>query len=299
MSKRKPLRVGGVPEHFNLPWHLSMEQGLFAAAGVDLTWKDYAGGTGAMTRELRHRQLDIAVLLTEGMVASAIQGTKAKIVQFYVSTPLTWGAFVNANSPIQRISDVDRKRFAISRIGSGSHLMANVFATEYDYKLHETDPYKVVGDLDGAADTMRQDPSLLFLWEEFTAKHLVEQGEFRMIDKFVTPWPCFVIAVRNETLNRRGDDVQKVLDIINAQCQQFMQNSAESIEMVAARYGISAEDTATWFNRTQWQCNTKVEPVALDKVVDYLHKLKMVKKTVTAEFLTSKFTELNEENLAR
>ena len=25
----KTIRIGGVPEHFNLPWHLAMEEGNF------------------------------------------------------------------------------------------------------------------------------------------------------------------------------------------------------------------------------------------------------------------------------
>jgi sulfonate transport system substrate-binding protein len=44
----RSLRVGGVPEHFNLPWHLALEQGLFAKRGLDLTWIDVPNGTGAM-----------------------------------------------------------------------------------------------------------------------------------------------------------------------------------------------------------------------------------------------------------
>ena len=98
-----------------------------------------------MTRELRHGQLDIAVLLTEGMTADIIHGSKVEIVQFYVSSPLTWGLFVDADSRLTKLSDTEEKRFAVSRIGSGSHLMASVFASEYGFKLHQKDPFKVVG----------------------------------------------------------------------------------------------------------------------------------------------------------
>lgn len=292
MKKDSTIRVGGVPEHFNLPWHLAMEKGLFADAGLKLTWKDHHGGTGAMTRELRHGQLDIAVLLTEGMTADIIHGSKVEIVQFYVSSPLTWGLFVDAKSDWQKLSDKDEKRFAVSRIGSGSHLMASVFASEYDFKLDQKDPFKVVGNLDGAVTIMNQEKDLLFLWEEFTTKHLVDQGVFRMIDKFETPWPCFVIAVRKELLQKRGADVAKVISIMNQECAQFMKNREQSIAMVSERYGLSETDTTTWFDRTSWQCNTTVDPTILDKVMHYLKALKMIDYTVPASNLCSELTEV-------
>ena len=32
----KKLRVAGVPEHFNFPWHMARERGLFAEEGVEV-----------------------------------------------------------------------------------------------------------------------------------------------------------------------------------------------------------------------------------------------------------------------
>ena len=55
------LRIGGVPEHFNLPWHLGLEERRFARSGVDLEWRDYPGGSGAMAKALRVGDLDGAV----------------------------------------------------------------------------------------------------------------------------------------------------------------------------------------------------------------------------------------------
>ena len=65
------LRVGGVPEHFNAPWHTAAKAGLFAERGIDVRWTDFPGGTGAMAKALRDGELDVAILLTEGIVAAA------------------------------------------------------------------------------------------------------------------------------------------------------------------------------------------------------------------------------------
>jgi len=63
------LEVGGVPEHFNLPWHLALEAARFAPFKIDLRWRDYPDGSGAMAKALRQGELDAALLLTEGAVA--------------------------------------------------------------------------------------------------------------------------------------------------------------------------------------------------------------------------------------
>mgnify|MGYP000498261169 FL=1 len=88
MEKIK-LRIGGVPEHFNLPIHFAIENGMFASRGLDIEWIDFPGGTGQMTKALRDGEVDICILLTEGMIADIIKGNPSKILSEYVSTPLT------------------------------------------------------------------------------------------------------------------------------------------------------------------------------------------------------------------
>ena len=100
--KKNIIRVGGVPEHFNLPWHLAMEDGAFEKIGIKINWEDQHGGTGEMTRALDSGGLDIAILLTEGITKSILQGLQAKILQVYVTTPLRWGIHVPFHSAINR-----------------------------------------------------------------------------------------------------------------------------------------------------------------------------------------------------
>lgn len=48
----RTLRVGGVDEPFNLPWQLAIEAGAFADRGVEVTYSNFAGGTGALVGAL-------------------------------------------------------------------------------------------------------------------------------------------------------------------------------------------------------------------------------------------------------
>ncbi len=87
----KNLIIGGVPEHFNLPWYIALRDKKFTEKGINLRWKDYAGGTGEMNRALREKEIDMAVILTEGMVRDIINGNESKIVQVFVKSPLLVG----------------------------------------------------------------------------------------------------------------------------------------------------------------------------------------------------------------
>jgi len=124
------LKVGGDPEHFNLPWRMAIEEGRFRDNGIQLHWSDMGGGTGQMIRGLENKSLDVAVLLTEGISRAILQGLDARIVQFYVTTPLHWGIHVPVESEIEKVDDLEDQTFAISREGSGSHLMAVVKASQ-------------------------------------------------------------------------------------------------------------------------------------------------------------------------
>ncbi len=56
----KTIKVGGVPEHFNLPWHLCIEEKLFEDKDLNVIWKDFPGGTGEMNKALRSGEIDVA-----------------------------------------------------------------------------------------------------------------------------------------------------------------------------------------------------------------------------------------------
>jgi hypothetical protein len=48
--------------------------------------------------------------------------------------------------------------------------------------------------------------ALIILCGTFMTKPLVDKGIFRRIGDCPTPWPCFVIAVRDEILEKYPED---------------------------------------------------------------------------------------------
>ena len=251
------VRVGGVPEHFNLALHLAIEDNAFKKEGIDIEWNDMPGGTGAMCRALHDDELDIAIALTEGVVSDFMCGNPSKIVQFYVNSPLCWGIYVAGNSPINSISEIEKKKYAISRYNSGSHLMAFVNANNHQLKIFNND-FVLVGNLSGAREALKMNTAQIFMWEKFTTKPLVDSGEFKIIGECRTPWPCFVIAVRNQFIDAHEEVLTRILNIINLYCLLLKNNSAAPI-LIANRYGIKLEDAKLWFQELEYAYEPQID----------------------------------------
>ena len=244
------LKVGGVPEHFNYPWYLTLKDKKYSKHNINLRWQDYPGGTGEMCKALRNGELDIAIVLTEGIIKDITDGNSSKIIQTFVNSPLIWGIHVGAKSTFKKIKELEHATVAISRFGSGSHLMAIVNARNQGWDVSKL-KFKVIGDLQGGIDALTNGEADYFMWEHFTTKPLVDNGVFRRLDDCPTPWPCFVVAVRNEVLKNNFQEIKEVLEIINYQTKDF--KKTENIDQtLAKRYGQKLKDIQEWLKITEW-----------------------------------------------
>ena len=247
----KTITIGGVPEHFNLAWYLTLKNGEYKAQDINLRWQDFHGGTGAMCKALRNEEIDLAVVLTEGIIADIIAGNKSKIIQTYVKSPLIWGIHVDNNSSYNTIEELKGKKAAISRYGSGSHLMAYINAERNNWDLENDLKFEVVKSLEGAKEGLTTKKADYFLWEKFTTKPIVDSGIFRRIGNCPTPWPCFVIAGREAFLKNHSDEVGTILEIINNTTREF--KIIPSIDRtIANRYDQKLEDVQEWLSLTEW-----------------------------------------------
>lgn len=270
-----PVRVGGVPEHFNLAWHLAIEKGTFAANNINLRWVDVPGGTGAMCRQLRNGELDIAIALTEGIIADILNGNPVKIAQFYVNSPLRWGIFVNAKSTIHSVAQMPGNRYAISRPGSGSHLMALVNARNNHFTISDSD-FVVVKDLEGARQALAEGRAELFMWEKYTTKPYVESGEFKLIGECITPWPCFVIAVSDKFIEQHEAVLNCILNIVNHSCQ-LLKNNSLAPSLIVKRYGINHNDASEWFRELEYACQNEMGETELRLILWRLHQFNIIR----------------------
>ena len=277
----KKLIIGGVPEHFNLPWHLALRDKKFQQNGVDLSWKDYPKGTGDMNRALREKEIDMAVILTEGIVRDIVKGNDCKIVQVYVKSPLLWGIHVAANSDYNSIDDLKGTHAAISRYGSGSHLMAFVNAENLDWDLKTDLKFKVIDDLEGALESLPEGEGDYFMWEKFMTKPYVDNGIFRLIAESPTPWPSFVIAVRSDVLQKDEESIISILETINSVTENF-KNISGIENIIAEHFGQKPSDVKKWLSLTEWT-NNQLTSKELESIQDKLLQLDLIEHKLPAK----------------
>lgn len=252
-----------------------MEEGDFAEGNISLHWEDMAGGTGQMIRGLENKSIDVAVLLTEGISKAILEGLDAKILQVYVASPLHWGIHVGKDDKsIQKVDELEGKTFAISRQGSGSELMAYVLADQKGWDIDKL-KFNSVGDIYGLLWALDHNEASAFLWERFTTKPYVDQGKCRYIEDVVTPWPCFVVAVRTEIAEKYKDELQTMLEIVNKKALAI-KNHEGTPGMLSWRYGQKLEDVIKWLDQTEWNYDGREFNDDFANVIDYLLKLKLV-----------------------
>jgi ABC-type nitrate/sulfonate/bicarbonate transport system substrate-binding protein len=286
------VKVGGVPEHFNLAWHLAIESGMFAQKGIQIDWVDVPGGTGAMCKALRNNELDLAIALTEGVVSDIMQGNPSKIVQFYVNSPLRWGIFVNAKSNINTINEMQGYKYAISRYKSGSHLMAFVNASNNNLRINDDTDFEVVGNLDGARKSLAKNTAQLFMWEKFTTKPYVDNGEFKMIGECSTPWPCFVVTATENFIAQQEKVLNEILSIVNLSCL-ILKNNSKAPAMIAERYGIKENDAMLWFKELEYAYQPEMNEQQWDNILGKLLQFGIInRKPKLSEICYEKNIEL-------
>lgn len=275
----KKIRIVGVPEHFNLPWHMAIAEGAFKERGIDLQWTDVPEGTGRMCQMLQNGETDLAIILTEGVVKSISEGNPTKIVQEYISSPLLWGIHVGAESNFKAISELKSATAAISRFGSGSHLTAFVNAQKEDWETNNL-TFKVINNLNGAVEALTKGSADYFMWEHFTTKPLVDNGTFRRLGDCPTPWPCFVVAATDVFLEKDTRTLLHILEVINLYTSEFKR--IPSIDRTLAnRYGQQLEDIQKWLSITKWS-QKQIIHQDVENVINTLIYLKLINNPIMA-----------------
>ena len=281
------LKIGGVPEHFNLPWRLAIEEGAFEKINMRLHWSDMPGGTGQMIRGLESESIDIAVLLTEGVSKAILEGLPAKILSYYVTSPLRWGIHVPFESNIETPADLNKKTFAISREGSGSHLMTYVEAEKQKWDMNSL-KFRVVGDLYGGLWSLENNKAQGFLWEKYTTNPFVKQNKCKFIGEVVTPWPCFVIVASEKIKKQYKKELFEMIEIVCKRAAKLKKDS-EAIEKLSWRYHLEKEEVKNWLKETEWAEEKNTDPKHIDSVISFLLKANLIKEENSKDYLKKLF----------
>ncbi|CAK9027140.1 NMT1 domain-containing protein, partial [Durusdinium trenchii] len=225
--------------------------------------------------------VDVAVMLSEGAVARIAQGSQSRVIGTYVKSPLRWGIHVKKGSPIQQPKDLKGRVFGVSRMLSGSHLMAHVFANQQGWEPATDAPLKIVGTLDGAREAMASGDIEAWLWEKFTTKHLVDTGEWDIIGEVPTPWPCFLFVASAEALASKEEQLQAMVEITKGLCDEFKANAADkTVQYVSENHALGIDDAREWLDGTEWACSLEVSQQTFVKTQEALITIGQLQEAV-------------------
>ena len=266
------IRVGGVPEHFNLPFHLAIAEDRFSNVGLSVEWIDFPGGTGAIMAALEAGEIDMATPLTEGAITAIANGNPSSLVSIWVDSPLLWGVHVAGASTAESIDDVQGQRFAVSRFGSGSELMSRVMAEDYGWDLTD-ESWVVVGGLDGALTALPGGEAEVFLWNMSMTQPHVDDGTFKRVGVFPTPWPSFAIAASNKFVEAHPGAAETVAEVALSRAGELELDDVAAA-IVAQRYGLEVRGALEWMTQVEWTPNgTPLDAVMLDAVTERMRSL--------------------------
>jgi hypothetical protein len=115
-----------------------------------------------------------------------------------------------------------------------------------------------VNDLEGGIEEIQKNTSSYFMWEHFTTQPYVENGIFKQIGTFPTPWPCFVIVVKKNIEYQHRSQINELLKIVNEYTSQL--KSEKQIESkIASQFSLKEESIKSWLLLTEWSSQKVTE----------------------------------------
>ena len=261
MTEITKIKMAGVPEQVNLPISLCIEQDIFKNWGLEVEFVLVPEGTGAMITKLENGEVDLALTVSDALIVGVASGRRVQLVGTYVDSPLVWAVAVNTTSPCHSLDELMTKeqlKFGVSRMGSGSHTMAQYVCALHGKSLDKVS-FVVANNLDGLKKGVQNGDFDAFLWETFTTKPLFDAGELMKCGEVPTPWTAFSIAagpsgslsVEKETSIR-----DKLFPALEEGCRRFCSKDPSSPSSSAARivrdFGHKEEDAVAWLSRVKY-----------------------------------------------
>lgn len=265
-------RIGGVPEHYNAPWQTALQA--FEDPEYAFTWENVPQGTGAMLEALLGGKLDVALVLTEGAVARAVNKGDIKIIGTFVSTPLHWG--IHTSGSAKNISELNLSEsvFGISRYGSGSHIMAMILAKQHNVTAPN---FKVVDTMAGAADAMKKGDIDLFLWDIATADLYARENVWKCIGTVSGDWPAFVLATSSSDVSLRSA-IYRCLNQVRNHAILLKEEQEFAVFFLCDKYKLTQEQAADFLESVSWTAAPDISGSALGRVQLALHEAGVIEK---------------------
>lgn len=195
--------------------------------------------------------MDVVIALTEALIAGIVKKTgNYKIIGTYVTSPLNWAVAVGKESKYHTLADLRGEKIGISRIGSGSQVMASYMALQQGWvdTKGKVEPinFEVLDTFKNLRDGVNDGRAAAFMWEHFTTKPFL--NELRFIDHVLTPWSSWLLVATPTTL-ANPTILNGFLDNLTIAIQQFDSPQARagpSRDFVVNEFDYPRKDVESW-----------------------------------------------------
>lgn len=144
-------------------------------------------GTGKMIDMLEKEEVDVAITVADALIVARNKSKHIQLIGTWVESPLTWAVASSPKNVDLTVKDLveanGKLRVGISRLGSGSHTMANYLAM-----LHNIDAslleFHIANNITGLREGIAKHTFDIFLWETFTTKIYFDSGELVKVSTF-------------------------------------------------------------------------------------------------------------------
>ncbi|KAJ3316837.1 hypothetical protein HDV06_002810 [Boothiomyces sp. JEL0866] len=265
-SQTNSITVGCVPEHFSGPLYLSPSPSIHI--------KSCPGGTGQMIKYLESSQTDAVIALTEGLLLET-NSTNISLTGSYTNSSLCWSIAVSPDSKIKKLQDLKGGKIGISRIGSGSHIMAVVLAMQNGWPDFE---FVILNDINGLIGGVTEGTADAFMWEVITTKPYYDKNVLSMLDTFYSPWPAFMLATQSQT----RFNIPEFQSYLKNSITEFVDNfEKKGLPLLLERKDVfhypDAADVKTWFKTVKFTSDPHfVKRNSLQHCVDTLVKANLI-----------------------
>ncbi|KAK4048628.1 RNA methyltransferase tRNA(m5U54)methyltransferase [Microbotryomycetes sp. JL201] len=244
-----------MPEHFSSP--------LLQLAAKDESIKlvSCPSGTGQIMSALKNNEIDLAIALTESLIAGNVKQTADfKLVGTYVTSPLNWAVIVGKDSPYHKLEDLRGHKIGISRVGSGSQVMASYMYLREKWLDSDgsVEPiqFEVLDSFQNLRDGVNDGRAAAFLWEHFTSKPWLNKT-IRFVGSVPTPWPSWSIVASRQVLNSEESkrSLQTFLSNLTEHVHAFDKPEARassSKDFIKEQFGYPEEDVEAWLAQVSY-----------------------------------------------
>lgn len=241
--------------------------------------------TSFCASQAKEGHVDIIIALTEGLVSDIAKGLASrsesedelKLLATYVESPLKWAISTGSTSDFHDVESLDGAKWGVSRMTSGSHLMALVLGHQRGWNL-EAMQFEPLGSFESLRNGVNRGTAAAFMWETFTTKPYHDSGEVRRIGEITTPWPCFMIASTAKKSNDPASAlaITRALAAVREACALFVSEKDQMPKIIADKYGLKKEDAEAWYKGVKISASPLILQSSLARALSTLKEAKVI-----------------------